>query len=183
MTGVRLRAASGEDAPAIAALHADSWRRHYRGAYSDAFLDGDVGADRLQVWTERLTAGDGHKVTLIAEDGDKTVGFVHVAIDDDADWGSLVDNLHVVFERKRGGIGRLLMAGAAEAVLQRSETGLYLWVLEQNASAQAFYSALGGKSVGRRAVQAPGGIADRLNGSPIALRIAWPDPTVLLSLQ
>jgi hypothetical protein len=27
-------------------LHADSWRRHYRGAYADAFLDGDVLADR-----------------------------------------------------------------------------------------------------------------------------------------
>jgi hypothetical protein len=39
---VSFRAAGQDDAHAIAELHADSWRRHYRGAYSDAFLDGDV---------------------------------------------------------------------------------------------------------------------------------------------
>jgi len=30
---LQLRLASPSDAEAIAALHADSWRRHYRGAY------------------------------------------------------------------------------------------------------------------------------------------------------
>ena len=32
-------------------LHADSWRRHYRGAFSDAFLDGDVAGYLLAEWT------------------------------------------------------------------------------------------------------------------------------------
>ena len=36
------RACDKRDIEAIAALHTDSWRRHYRGAYSDAFLDGDI---------------------------------------------------------------------------------------------------------------------------------------------
>ncbi|MDQ6849097.1 MAG: hypothetical protein M3070_03765 [Actinomycetota bacterium] len=31
---------------------------HYRNAYSDAFLDGDVAADRLTVWTDRLREPD-----------------------------------------------------------------------------------------------------------------------------
>src|SRR6266496_5428632 len=48
------REATAKDVEAIAALHADSWRRHYRGAYSDAFLDNEVFADRLQIWTDRL---------------------------------------------------------------------------------------------------------------------------------
>src|SRR6188768_3459087 len=47
--GIGLRPATAGDAGQIAALHADSWRRHYRGAYSDAFLDGDVLTDRLRV--------------------------------------------------------------------------------------------------------------------------------------
>ena len=48
------------DAAEIAALHAESWRRHYRGAYSDSFLDGDVGEDRLAEWTGRFAeAGAG----------------------------------------------------------------------------------------------------------------------------
>lgn len=52
--GLSFRLAAATDAAAIADLHAQSWRRHYRGAYSDAFLDGDVAADRLAAWTERL---------------------------------------------------------------------------------------------------------------------------------
>ena len=52
---VRYREATEHDAGAIAALHADSWRRHYRGAYLDSYLDGDVVADRLEVWSSRLT--------------------------------------------------------------------------------------------------------------------------------
>jgi hypothetical protein len=34
------------DADSIAALHADSWRRHYRGAYLDSYLDGDAVSER-----------------------------------------------------------------------------------------------------------------------------------------
>ena len=39
---LRFRMAGAGDAAGLAGLHADSWRRHYRGAFSDAFLDGEV---------------------------------------------------------------------------------------------------------------------------------------------
>jgi hypothetical protein len=52
---VQYRPATERDIAAIAALHADSWRRNYRGAYSDEFLDRDVFEDRRAVWSERLT--------------------------------------------------------------------------------------------------------------------------------
>lgn len=39
---LRFRVAERGDAAAVAALHAASWQRHYRGAFSDAFLDGEV---------------------------------------------------------------------------------------------------------------------------------------------
>src|SRR5213592_3783401 len=64
----QFRLAGPADAEAVANLHADSWRRHYRGAYSDAFLDGDVVADRLAVWTERLREPDPRRCTILAED-------------------------------------------------------------------------------------------------------------------
>ena len=50
---LRFRAAEPGDAAAIAALHAASWQRHYRGAYSDAFLDGEVTGFLLDTWTTR----------------------------------------------------------------------------------------------------------------------------------
>ena len=65
----QFRLAGPADAEAVANLHADSWRRHYRGAYSDAFLDGDVVADRLAVWTDRLREPDPRRCTILAEDG------------------------------------------------------------------------------------------------------------------
>lgn len=60
----RPRLANPSDAEAIATLHAGSWRRHYRGAYSDAFLDGDVVSDRLAVWAERLREPDPLSYTI-----------------------------------------------------------------------------------------------------------------------
>src|SRR3954466_4329007 len=100
----RLRLTGAEVAGQIALLHADSWRRHYRGAYADSFLDGDVVADRRSVWSARLaTPANSH--TVVAEDDDRLVGFIHVVFDQDPRWGSLVDNLHVVHDRHRAGVG------------------------------------------------------------------------------
>src|SRR3954468_11934447 len=130
---VRLRAAGPPDAGRIAELHADSWRRNYRGAYSDAFLDGDVVADRVAVWTDRLSDNREDRFTILAQRGRDVVGFIHIALDADPTWGALVDNLHVTHDLKRSGIGRRLMGKAAATVLERRPAeGLYLWVLEQN---------------------------------------------------
>jgi len=176
----RFRQAGPGDAEAIAKLHADSWRRHYRGAYSEAFLDGDVLADRLAVWSERLRRPDRGRCTILAEDPG-LVGFAHTVFDKDATWAALLDNKHVAGGHKRQGIGSSLLVVTAEAVLERPRrTGLYLWVLEQNVDAQRFYTACGGRCVGRDAVSPPGGIQDRLTGSPAKLRYAWPQPSVLL---
>jgi ribosomal protein S18 acetylase RimI-like enzyme len=180
--GPRFRLAGPDDAEAVAHLHADSWRRHYRGAYSDAFLDGDVVADRLAVWTDRLREHDPRRCTILAESGG-VVGFANTFFHDDPTWGALLDNLHVADGHKRRGIASRLLALTAEALVARQErTGLYLWVLEQNAGAQAFYEAMGGRCIGRGVVSPPGGIASRVTGSSAKLRYAWPDAAALLDL-
>ncbi len=48
--GLTYRAARPGDVPAIAWLHADSWRRHYRGAFSDAFLDDEAATFLGDMW-------------------------------------------------------------------------------------------------------------------------------------
>jgi ribosomal protein S18 acetylase RimI-like enzyme len=179
MAPVRLRSAGLADAEKVARLHADSWRRHYRGAYSDSYLAGDVVADRLAVWSARLTAQSG-SLTVLAEEGDALVGFVHVVFDDDPKWGSLIDNLHVVHDRQRTGLGRRLIARAAGAVSEQAAgESVYLWVLEQNTSAQEFYRAMGGACAEKVMVSPPGGVPGRLNGSPAKLRLTWPDASRL----
>ncbi|HUY65076.1 MAG TPA: GNAT family N-acetyltransferase [Acidimicrobiales bacterium] len=173
---ILIRPARAADAEAVAELHAESWRRHYRGAYLDSYLDGDVVADRRAVWSERLAEPDADRCTLVAVDDGEVVGFAHLVFDADPTWGSLLDNLHATFLRKRSGIGTRLVSEVARAVIERSPaSGLHLWVLEQNTAAQAFYSARWGTCV-ERAMRGPfpGG------GHAQALRFAWPDPTVLV---
>ena len=192
----RFRTAAPDDAPAIAALHADSWRRHYRGMFSDAFLDGEVDAYLLRRWTARMAAPDPLARTVLAElrasasaspgaAGDWTlVGMAHTVLDDDPDWGALLDNLHVAHGLKRQGVGTRLMELAARTVLAaRPGSGLYLWVFEQNAGARAFYDARGGTCVESVDVQPPGDDPGRLSGRPKGLRYAWPDPAKLLSVR
>jgi GNAT superfamily N-acetyltransferase len=172
-------AATG-DAGRIAALHTKSWRRHYRGAYADAYLDGDLLTERTKVWSARL-ASPGGTTTILAECAGHLIGFVHVVFDADPRWGSLVDNLHVDHTQHRTGIGTQLMAYAARAVLANADSSaLYLWVLEQNERAQKFYRAAGGTPVETGIVAAPCGDPTLLNGTPAKYRMSWPDATRLL---
>ena len=178
---LRFRPAEAGDAAAVAALHADSWRRHYRGAFSDAFLDGDVAGFLLARWTGLLSGPDPQARTIVAELDGGLVGLAHTRLGDDPAWGALLDNLHVSYGLKRLGVGTRLLALTAQAVLDSTpESGLYLWVLEQNVGARAFYTARGGTCVETAAVSPPGGDPARLNGSPMGLRFAWPDPSMLL---
>jgi ribosomal protein S18 acetylase RimI-like enzyme len=168
--------ATERDVEAIAALHAESWRRNYRGAFADEFLDGDVVADRLAVWTDRLARPGPNDHTIVAERDGVIVGFAHTVFDDDPTWGALLDNLHVGHDLKCQGIGTQLMVATALAVIERTpSSGLYLWVLEQNQAARAFYEARGGNCVGRERSEPPGG------GTVVGLRYAWPEPSALLT--
>jgi ribosomal protein S18 acetylase RimI-like enzyme len=172
-----LRHATPNDVDAIARLHADSWRRNYRGAYSDQFLDGNVVAERLATWTDRLALTPPTSTcTIVAELDGVVIGFAHTVFDDDPKWGSLVDNLHVTHGAKRRGIGSRLMSATAEAVLARTpSTGLYLWVLKQNTAAQSFYESIGGARAGEKTSKSPAG--DTIE----AFRYAWHDAIMLLA--
>jgi ribosomal protein S18 acetylase RimI-like enzyme len=174
--GLRLRFAIPADAEAIAALHADSWRRHYRGAYADDYLDGDAREDRRSVWRERLRVASEDQLTIVAEREDGLAGFSHTCCDADPEWGALLDNLHVRYDLKRQGIGRALMAETAAVLAERHPASpLYLWVLQQNAAAQAFYAALGGAVVDEELARPIAG-----GGSARVYKVAWRDPRVLL---
>jgi ribosomal protein S18 acetylase RimI-like enzyme len=177
MAPIRFRSARPSDARAVGLLHADSWRRHYRGVYADAYLDGEVGEERIAVWTERLSDVGADLYTIVAECDGVIVGFVHTRLDEDPTWGALVDNLHVSFALKRQGVGRALLAETALVLVERRPaSGLYLWVLQQNTAAQSFYLAQGGVCVeATTRGSLPGG------GSASALRFAWANPSMLLN--
>jgi ribosomal protein S18 acetylase RimI-like enzyme len=177
MTPIRFRPAHPSDAVRIGDLHADSWRRHYRGAYADAYLDGEIREERAAVWSERRRDVAADHYTVVAEGDGRIVGFAHTRLDEDPTWGALLDNLHVSYELKRQGVGRMLMAETAVVLVERRpRSGLYLWVLAQNTAAQAFYRAQGGVCVeATTRGPFPGG------GWAPSLRFAWADPSTLRS--
>ena len=173
---VEYRQATPHDVADIAALHADSWRRHYRGAYLDSYLDGDVLGDRLEVWTSRLASPEHHQFTVIAHAGDELLGFAHTLFDYDPKWGALLDNLHVRSDSKGLGIGTHLLSHAASGLLEhRSSSPIHLWVLDQNNAAQSFYAARGGIRVESEfRGPFPGG------GRAMGHRYFWPDASILV---
>ena len=151
-----LRAATAEDAACVAALHADSWRRHYRFAYPPEFFGESLDEDRAATWAARLSNQTPRTSTTLAEIGGELVGFVHVVFDEDDRWGSLVDNLHVRHDRQRTGVGTTLLHAAASAIVASAEVpGFHLWVLERNRRARDFYSQAGGQEVESRPAAPP----------------------------
>jgi GNAT superfamily N-acetyltransferase len=162
------REATPEDARAIALLHAESWRRHYRGAYRDEFLDGDVAQDRLDTWRERFSPPAHNQFVVLAEEERRLVGFACAYGREDGEWGTLLDNLHVVPEAQGRGTGARLVTRVAEwCRANYPECGLYLWVLEENDKAQRFYARMGARDCGAAQFVPPGG------GQIDSRRYAW----------
>jgi ribosomal protein S18 acetylase RimI-like enzyme len=141
---IELRDAVFSDYPAIAKIHADNWRRHYRGIYSNDFLDHLVEQERLRVWQQRFTkVKNGQKITLAIVDG-IVAGFSSLYIDEDQFFGSYLDNLHVSANHQKSGIGKQLLHECANWIFAAASTRkLYLWVYEANEGARRVYEHLG----------------------------------------
>jgi GNAT superfamily N-acetyltransferase len=169
------RIAEEQDAERIAALHAESWRLTYRNIMPDDFLDGPVLLNRLAVWRERLRERKTGLWIDLALNDTRLIGFACAFGDADPAWGSCIDNLHVLPESHRQGVGAALMVRAANWLCERHpRSGVYLWVMEANEPARRFYKRLGARQYETTAVIDPGG------GCARRCRYAWPDPGALL---
>jgi ribosomal protein S18 acetylase RimI-like enzyme len=164
-----IRDAVKSDVAAIAHLHAESWRSAYRGILADDFLENHAHGDRLAVWQERFSAkAQKPMFVIVANTGRQLAGFACVFPNEDAFFGSFVDNLHVAPQPTGQGIGRRLLSEVASRLMAGgSRVGLYLWVLERNYGARRFYEKAGGIRAGLVVNPTPDG--QRV----VALRIHW----------
>ena len=102
------------------------------------------------------------------------LGFVCVLLDEEPEYGALLDNLHVAPDQHGSGIGRRLMACAAHWVsAMQPDWPLHLWVYEQNSKTVAFYRKTGGTAVDQRVIVTPAG------NRATVLRFEWRDPAHL----
>lgn len=167
---LRLGLARPDDADAVADLHTRSWRAHYRGSLSDAYLDGPIVDERRVFWRQRLQNPTPQLwVRLAIVEGESTpIGFVCALLHHDTRWGTLVDNLHVDPAAKRRGIGRSLMRALGRHLDgMGSAMPVHLFVLQANHAAIGFYDALGGEQVEGLVSTEPDG------STPSVTRIAW----------
>jgi ribosomal protein S18 acetylase RimI-like enzyme len=165
---ITLRRAGPDDWAAVAAIHAASWRSAYRGIYPDAYLDDEVPEERRAFWRAALAEMEPElDAAFLAEQAGVPVGFACVRRRAEAA-GPLLDNLHVLPERKGEGIGRRLI-GAASAwlVAREAQAALQLVVWKDNVAARGFYARLGGREVAEFEVETPGG------GSAAQVRVRW----------
>jgi ribosomal protein S18 acetylase RimI-like enzyme len=134
------------DHTAIARLHAESWQQHYRGIWSDDFLNNEVYQFLLQKWHKKLKLPPANQHVIIALSGQQIAGFSCLLLDEDTGFGSLLDNLHVSWQLQKSGIGKILMRNCADIVCEKAQTHkMYLWVYEVNGNARNFYERLGGQ--------------------------------------
>ena len=171
---ITFRPGQAADWKAVAQLHTKSWQGAYRGILSDAFLDEELWDNRRAYWEARFKAGIPPTIfPRNAEQEKQMVGFVCAVADADPEWGTLIDNLHVLPGAQQRGLGRQLMQQAARWVSSLSPSSetqsnpMYLWVYRDNTKARAFYERIHGKAVESKSEQQPDG------GMAAIVRYAW----------
>jgi hypothetical protein len=106
---MQMRIATADDGALIARLHTASWRSAYRAILNPNFLAGPIEEDRLSAWMSRIAQQDPHELIIIAEAADEPIGFVCAVGAEDDQWGTLIDNLHLLPAAKGRGLGAILL--------------------------------------------------------------------------
>ena len=150
----KIRQASVDDAPALAALHLRTALFAYASIFpSDAPLP---KLDHLTLdWKQRLGGRHGPNMRgYVAVVGDRLAGVVMAGADPDHLEMGHITRFYVDAPRWGQGIGSLLYEAAISHLRQLGYGQATLWVLEGNARARTWYERLGWTCTGERKVAA-----------------------------
>ena len=130
---VKVRQATVDDAHGIARVHVLAWREAYEGRMPAdvlAALDVDRSA---RGWADILT--DGRTRAFVAERHGEVIGWATAGPgrDDDAPRPLELEGIYLLAAAYGSGAGQLLLDAAV------GDAPAYLWVMDGNARAEAFY--------------------------------------------
>ena len=132
---VIIREPAPRDAEQIAGVHVRGWRDTYSHLLPERFYDEAALQRRVTQWRRLIGEPDPIRTVRVAEIDGEVVGFAFAgpAQDDDAVRDDELFALYVDTERHGTRVGQALL----DAVLQ--DRPAQLWVVTDNARAQAFY--------------------------------------------
>ena len=128
-----------DDRFALSAVYEASWRAAYRGIVPQPYLD-SLPAGR---WADFFDLPGIH--TLVAEEDGKAVGTASFCASRFPEYGDMgeVVSLYLLPERVGCGLGRELFGAALVRLAGLGFKSAFLWVLEENRRARAFYELAG----------------------------------------
>ncbi|PKQ08429.1 MAG: hypothetical protein CVT73_07250 [Alphaproteobacteria bacterium HGW-Alphaproteobacteria-12] len=141
-TGYQTRMAMpGEDEEALGRLIVACWREAYRDMLPAALLNRLDHRREARKWRDGLQTG----IAWIAGQAGAPVGVGYMR-------GAEVTTLYVRKADHGRGIGADLLAHLFDEIACLGRREAFLWVLEKNLKARAFYEHMGGRLVARRSV-------------------------------
>jgi GNAT superfamily N-acetyltransferase len=160
-----IRRASPADATQIAEVHVASWQSTYPGIVSQSYIDNLDPQQFASGWMERLLLTE--TLVLVAATAEGVCAFVsggrlreplpsRAPASNGEVWsGEIGDGeiyaIYVLQHAHRRGIGRALMRGMAQSLLDAGYRRAAVWVLEENPS-RRFYERLGGRAVAKQTI-------------------------------
>jgi GNAT superfamily N-acetyltransferase len=142
-----VRAATIDDAAAIARVHVASWRSTYRNLLPADFLDSLTESAYADRWT-RFIAEPANRVYVVESEGE-LVGFAsagHERAGETGYQGELYA-IYILDRYQRRGYGLELMRAVVAGLREMGLDTLIIWVLRDNRAARLFYERLGGTYV------------------------------------
>ena len=128
-----------DDRNKISSVYEQSWKTAYRGIVPDDYLD-SIPAGR---WASKVDNPSWHTLVCL-EDGQiiGTSSFCESRFDVFEGYGEII-SIYLLPEYVGKGCGRQLMERALSELRKQRYTKAFLWVLEENNRARAFYEKIG----------------------------------------
>ncbi len=129
----------GDDRMAVSNIYAQSWKHAYRNIVPQAYLDSIPAG----MWAKTLDQPG--RYTLVAELDGSLIGTSSYGESRDPEytgWGE-IRSIYLLPEYMGKGYGRELMKAVIDELHLLGYSDLFLWVLEENLGARAFYEKVG----------------------------------------
>ena len=142
-----------DDRLAVSHIYVESWRHAYKGIVPQSFLDGLSEGN----WVKNLDReGISHLVAVADGKLIGTSSYCRSRFEKYSDFGEII-SIYFLPEYMGKGYGKKLLAAAVEKLSEMGFRDVFLWVLEENYNARAFYERCGFSPSGERMTSEIGG--------------------------